>query len=149
MIRVERAIRIEADASTAWRVLGDFGATDLAPGICKRITVEGAGIGAVRTMVLEDRFGGGYVQERLETFDAVERFMSYRIVDSGPVPFADYVGTIRVTPAGASACVVVMTSSFVPVEIDEEVARSMSVSNIETALANARRAVLALKTPGI
>lgn len=147
MVRVERAIRIEASANRAWEVLGNFAAADLAPGICKRITVEGSGIGAVRTMVLEDRFGGGYVQERLESFDAVERFMSYRIVDSGPVPFADYVGTIRVTPAGPSACVVVMTSAFVPVEIDDDTARSMSVSNIETALANARRAVLALNTP--
>lgn len=143
MIRVERAIRIAAPATLAWEVLGDFAAADLAGGICKRITVEGAGVGAVRTMVLEDRFGGGYVRERLESFDPVDRFMSYRMIDSGPVPFADYVGTIRVTPAGPDACVAVMTSAFVPVEIDEEAARQMSISNIETALANARQAVLA------
>lgn len=143
MVRVERAIRIAAPAALAWEVLGDFAAASLAPGICKRITVEGAGVGAVRTMVLEDRFGGGYVQERLESFDAAERFMSYRLIDSGPVPFADYVGTIRVTPAGPVACVAVMTSAFVPVEIDEDTARQMSASNIEKALGNARLAVLA------
>lgn len=143
MIRVERAIRIEAPAVLAWEVLGDFAAADLAAGICKRITVAGAGVGAVRTMVLEDHLGGGYVRERLESFDPADRFMSYRMIDSGPVPFADYVGTIRVTPAGPDACVAVMTSAFVPVEIDEETARQMSISNIETALANARQAVLA------
>lgn len=143
MIRVERAIRIAAPAVLAWEVLGDFAATDLAGGICKGITVQGTGVGAVRTMVLEDRLGGGYVCERLESFDPVDRFMSYRLIDSGPVPFADYIGTIRVTLAGPEACVAVMTSAFVPVEIDEEIARQMSVSNIETALANARQAVLA------
>ena len=143
MIRVERAIRIAAPAALAWKVLGDFAATDLAAGICKRITVEGAGVGAVRTMVLDDRFGDGYVRERLESFDPVDRFMSYRLIDSGPVPFADYIGTIRVTPAGPDACVAVMTSAFVPVEIDEETARQISISNIETALANAWQAVLA------
>ena len=148
MIRVERAIRIDASAEAAWAVLGDFAAAHIAAGICKRITVEGSGVGAVRTMVLEERLGGGSVQERLEAFDAAERFMSYRLVDSGPVPFADYVGTLRVTPAGPAACVAVMTSAFVPVEIDEDSARQISVTNIETALANARRAVLALSTPG-
>ena len=143
MVNVERAIRIASSASDAWRVLGDFEARNLAPGICKQITVEGSGVGAVRTMVLDDRFGGGYVKERLERLDIDERFMSYRMIDSGPVPFADYVGTIRVTPAGPDACVAVMTSAFVPVEIDDETARQMSAHNIEIALANARRAVLA------
>jgi hypothetical protein len=142
MIRVERAIRIAAPAALAWEILGDFAARHLAAGICKAITVAGEGVGAVRTMVLEDRYGGGYVQERLEGFDAKDRSMIYRIIDSGPVPFADYTGTVRVTPAGPDACVAVMTSAFVPVEIDEESARQMSVWNIETALENARRAVL-------
>lgn len=143
MIRVERAIRIAAPATLAWEVLGDFAATDLAAGIVKSITVEGAGVGAVRTMTLGDRFGEGCVRERLESIDPVDRFMTYRMIDSGPVPFSDYIGTIRVTPAGPGACVAVMTSAFIPVEIDEETARQMSVLNIETALANARRAALA------
>jgi len=142
MVRVQRAIRVAAPASAAWKVLGDFHALDLAAGICKEITVQGEGIGAVRTMVLDDRFGGGYVQERLEQFNDTERTMSYRMVDSGPVPFADYVGTIRVTPAGPSNCVVVMTSSFVPVEIDDASAERLSIDNIERALANARDAIL-------
>lgn len=142
MVRVQRAIRVPAPASVAWEVLGDFRALDLAAGICKQITVAGAGIGAVRTMVLDDRFGGGYVQERLEQFDAAERTMTYRMVDSGPVPFADYVGTIRVTPAGPEQCVVVMTSCFVPVEIDESSAERLSIDNIERALANARAATV-------
>jgi hypothetical protein len=144
MIRIERAIRIEAPADLAWRVLGDFSLSELLEGICTRVTVDGAGIGAVRTMFLEPRLGGGYVKERLESFDADDRYMSYRMVDSGPVPFGDYLGSIRVTPAASEACVVVMTASFVPVEIEDEAARAISVTNITTALANARKAILRL-----
>jgi hypothetical protein len=149
MIRVERAIRIAVPAETAWQVLGDFAIPELIAGICKRVDVEGEGIGAVRTMHIEDHLGGGCVKERLVSLDLADRHMVYRMVDSGPVPFGDYVGSLRVTPAGPDACVVVMTSSFVPVEIDEATARQISISNIETALENARRAALrrAGKTP--
>jgi hypothetical protein len=142
MIRVERAIRIAVPAATAWQVLGDFSLAELSAGICKRVEVEGAGVGAVRTMYIEDHLGGGHVKERLISLDVQDRYMTYRMVDSGPVPFGDYVGSIRVTPAGPDACVVVMTSSFVPVEIEEATARQISISNIETALENARRAAL-------
>ena len=145
MVRVQRAIRIPAPASAAWQVLGDFRAPELGAGIVKEIIVEGEGVGAVRTMILDDRWGGGYVQERLEAIDATDRTMTYRMVDSGPVPFADYVGTIRVTPAGPDQCVAVMTSCFVPVEIDDATAERMSIDNIERALANARAAIVSKK----
>lgn len=141
MVRVERAIRIPAPAALAWRVLGDFGLADLKDGICDTVTVAGDGVGALRTMTLAAAWGGGSVRERLEELDPGERYMRYRLVDSGPVPFADYEGSIRVTPAGPDACVAVMTSRFVPVEIDEPTARGMSVANIERALENARSAI--------
>jgi hypothetical protein len=148
MIRVERAIRIEAPADLAWQVLGDFTLGELIEGICTRVVVEGEGIGAVRTMFLEPRLGGGCVKERLECLDANDRYMRYRMVDSGRVPFGDYLGSIRVTPAGSEACVVVMTASFVPVELEDEAARAISVTNITTALANARKAIMRqLDTP--
>lgn len=141
MIRVERAIRIPVSADVAWYVLGDFALRDLKDGICDAVTVSGDGVGAIRTMTLAAAWGGGSVRERLEELDVADRYMRYRLVDSGPVPFADYEGSIRVTPAGPDACVAVMTSRFVPVEIDESTARGMSVSNIERALSNARAAL--------
>ena len=142
MISVERAIRIEAPADVAWEVLGDFTLSKLIEGILTHVTLEGSGVGTVRTMHLVAKFGGGYVKERLEEYDAVDRFMRYRMVDSGPIPFADYLGSIRVTPAGPAACVALMTASFVPVDIDEGTARGISVGNITQALENARKAVL-------
>lgn len=146
MVCVERAIRIPVPAHVAWRVLGDFALTDLKAGICDAVTVAGVGVGAIRTMTLAAAWGGGAVLERLEELDATDRYMRYRLVDSGPVPFADYEGSIRVTPAGPDACVAVMTSRFVPVEIDDASARDMSVANIERALANARRAAVHIAT---
>jgi hypothetical protein len=142
VIRVEQAIRIEAPAAVAWQVLGNFAIPELIEGICTHVTVVGSGPGAVRTMHLAEKFGGGCVKERMEQLSEADRYMSYRMVDSGPVPFGDYVGSIRVTPAGEKACVVVMTAAFVPVEMDEEAARGISVGNITTALANARAAVM-------
>lgn len=142
MIQVQRAIRIPVPADVAWDILGDFSVQELMAGICTRVTVEGTGVGAVRTLYIEPRFGAGVVRERLESLDLANRHMTYRIVDSGPVPFADYIGSVRVTPAGPDACVAVMTSSFVPVEIDAEAARALSVGNIEGALENARQAAI-------
>lgn len=144
MVRVERAIRIPVNAEVAWQVLGDFSLRHLSAGICESVTVDGTGVGMVRTMTLVPAWGGGSVRERLEELDAVERYMRYRLVDCGPVPFADYEGSVRVTPAGPDACVAVMTSRFVPVELDDDTARAMSAANIERALANARSAATAL-----
>jgi hypothetical protein len=141
MICVERAVRIEAPIEVAWEILGDFSLRELVADICTHVDVKGSGVGAVRTMHLAPRFGSGYVQERLESLDERDHYMTYRMVDSGPVPFADYIGSIRLTPAGPAACVAVMTSRFVPVELDDETARSISVTNIETALKNAREAI--------
>jgi hypothetical protein len=148
MITVERAIRIPVTADIAWQVLGDFSLGRLSAGICSRVTVEGEGVGMVRTMHLVDSWGGGYVRERLEELNPEDRYMRYRLIDSGPVPFADYLGSIRVNPAGPDACVAVMTSRFVPVEISDETARKMSEGNIEKALSNARAAALALASGG-
>lgn len=146
MVTVERAIRIPVPAELAWNVLGDFSLRHLTAGICESVEVEGDGVGAIRTMHLVAAWGGGSVRERLEELQAADRYMRYRLVDCGPVPFGDYEGSVRITPAGPHACVAVMTSRFVPVELDDETARAMSAGNIERALANARAAALQLAT---
>jgi hypothetical protein len=149
MVRVERAIRIEAPAEVGWDVLGDFSLKEIAQGICTRVEVEGAGVGAVRTMYIAATWGDGYtggaevyVRERLEIYDADERCMSYRLIDAGPLPFGDYVGTARVVAAGPGQCIAVMTSAFVPVELDDAAAATLSRNSIDLALANVRAAAL-------
>jgi hypothetical protein len=147
MVRVERAIRIAAPATAGWEVLGDFSLREMSQGICTRVEVEGSGIGAVRTMYIAAEWGNGCtggaevcVKERLEAYDPTERFMSYRLIDAGPVPFGDYVGTARIVAAGPHRCIAVMTSAFVPVEIDDDAAAALSRNSIDLALANLRSA---------
>ena len=108
---------------------------------------SGAGIGAVRTMYIAGTWGDGYtggaevyVKERLESYDENERCMTYRLVDAGPLPFADYLGSARLVCAGPDRCIAVMTSAFVPVEMDDEAAAALSRGSIDLALANLRAA---------
>jgi hypothetical protein len=149
MIRIERAIRIAAPAAVTWEVLRDFSLAEIARGICTRVEVSGSGVGAVRTMYMAATWGDGYtggaeayVRERLETLDEAERYMTYRLIDIGPLPFADYLGTARVVAAGPGQCVAVMSSAFVPVEIDEATAQELSRGSIDLALSNLRDAAL-------
>jgi hypothetical protein len=147
MVRVERAIRIAAPRQVAWEILGDFAATEIAGGICTRIEVDGTGIGAVRTMYIAATWGAGYtggaavsVRERLESYDAAECSMTYRLIDAGPLPFGDYVGTAKLVAAGSEHCIAVMTSAFVPVELDDTAAAELSRGSIDLALSNLRAA---------
>jgi hypothetical protein len=147
MVRIERAVRIAAPAATAWRVLGDFSAAEIAAGICSRIEVDGSGIGAVRTMYIAGTWGDGYtggaevyVKERLESYDDSERCMTYRLIAAGPLPFADYLGSARLVCAGPDRCIAVMTSAFVPVEMDDAAAAALSRGSIDLALGNLRAA---------
>jgi hypothetical protein len=147
MVRVERAVRIAAPIEVAWEILGDFSAAEIAGGICSRIDVSGSGIGAVRTMHMAPTWGDGYtggadvyVRERLESYDAAECSMTYRLVDAGPLPFGDYVGSAKLIAAGPGQCIAVMTSAFVAVELDDAAAAALSRGSIDLALANLRSA---------
>lgn len=83
---------IPAPASEVWKVVGDFnGLTKFSPAIAQS-TVEGEGVGALRTLQLAE---GGTIVERLESYDADERTLSYSIVES-PLPLKDYLSTMRV-----------------------------------------------------
>lgn len=101
--------RVGASADDVWRLMSEFGG--LVPwndGI-ESCTVEGEGVGAVRTIGM----GGGFsLQERLEAHDADERHYAYAIVGDPPLPFRDYLAHVRVAPAGEGACVVDWRSSF-------------------------------------
>jgi carbon monoxide dehydrogenase subunit G len=109
MGKIEVVQEIAAPASAAWEKLSDFGGIGKwMPGV-ERCDVEGDGIGAVRHIVFPG--GGGGVKERLESFDAEGRSLSYAITE-GPMPVQDYLATIRVSETGENACRVDWTASF-------------------------------------
>ena len=116
-------IAVEADyaasAAKVWAKLGDFGGIGAwMPGVAK-CEVAGAGVGATRTISM----GPMKVVEKLESFDAAARRLTYSIVE-GPMPTRDYLATIVVRETGPGRCHVDWTASFeLPPGLAEEQVR--------------------------
>lgn len=92
---------VAASADDVWRIMSDFGGiepNDMIAGC----TMEGEGVGAVRTIALN---GGGEIIERLEAQDDGARTFTYAIINDSPLPLKDYVSTVKVSGDGASATV--------------------------------------------
>ena len=100
---------VDAGADRVWELFRDFGGiTRFSDGI-QSCTVEGEGIGAVRTLDM----GGLKLQERLEAFDDGGRTLSYAIIGDHPLPFDNYLSTIKVVDQG-DACTVEWSSTYDP-----------------------------------
>jgi len=83
---------LNASANAVWQAVGNFGGIRAYVPVVQTCTVEGKGVGAVRTLTLE---GGALVTERLEARDAKARILTYSILTS-PLPIEGYVATMRV-----------------------------------------------------
>lgn len=73
-------------------------------------------VGATRSLCFPE---GPPVRERLEAIDERDHHYVYRLIDSGPMPVTDYVGEVRITPAGPDACCLKVTATCSPVGIDK------------------------------
>lgn len=98
---------ITASADTVWELLGDFNGLAQWMGAIATSTLEGSGLGALRTLTLAD---GGVIVEKLESHDDDARTFSYSIV-SGPLPVADYLSSMTVTALDDGRCTVKWTGS--------------------------------------
>ena len=108
--------RVAAPAERVWALLSDFGGlADLSPMI-QSCTVEGEGVGAVRTLGMP---GGATLQERLEGHDERQKTFSYSIIGNNPLPFTGYLSTVKVEPDGRDACLVDWRGRFTPKGDDE------------------------------
>ena len=112
--RFSAAESIDASVERIWHLLSDFGNMDVVKGFCRAVHVQGSGAGAVRTFELFEEAGGGTVSERIEQFDSQAHYFSYRVFDIGPLPFVDYVGSIRLASAGSGRCVIIYRAEFMP-----------------------------------
>ena len=108
MASVARTARINASAADVWEIVRDFNGVAEWIGPVVESTMEGEGVGAVRTVILE---GGAEVQERLEALDDHDKSLTYSIVAS-PLPISDYLSTIKVSAASDSECDVDWSSTF-------------------------------------
>lgn len=112
MATVRIVERIEAPAAKVWNVVSDFGDLGfLGSEVVKKVTVEGEGLGCIRSIELA---AGGVIDERLESYDADSFRFSYRIVNDAPVPFENYRSMFSLRPLGAAATELEWSGNFEP-----------------------------------
>lgn len=139
MTTVEVKEKVGAPADAVFRDISNFGAVDRLE-VVESCTVEGSGVGAVRTINLANNMGK--VIERLESYDPNARTYSYRIInDDCPLPVDGYVATVRVLEDGPNACTVEWTGVFQPKGAPEEAVRPMIEGIYTGGIAVTRRAV--------
>lgn len=110
MSSVNMNTRINASAEKVWQIVRDFNGLPVFMAPIKKSTMEGSGVGAVRTLTLGE---GPPIVEKLEKFDDQAKTLSYSIVTS-PLPLTDYYSTMEVVDLAAGQCELKWYSTFQP-----------------------------------
>jgi mxaD protein len=96
VVHVRDSFEVPVDA--VWSYFRDFGGLMKWGGsMVKSCTVEGEGVGAVRTLSLAQ---GNPLRERLVQFDDADRSFSYAIIGPRDLPVDDYVGSVKLRADG-------------------------------------------------
>jgi hypothetical protein len=109
--KVSMSTRINASADKVWKLVSDFNGLPVFISAIKKSTMEGSGVGALRTLTLDG--GGPPIVEKLEKFDDQAKTLSYSIVTS-PLPVKDYFSTVEAIDLGAGQCELKWYSTFQP-----------------------------------
>ena len=128
---------VKASADAVWEQLSDFGG--IKPGgAIESVSVEGEGVGMVRTMNLS----AGRVVERLDRHDSSNRIFTYSIInEDSPLPFSDYSATVVITDNGDGSSTVNWTGTFEPRGVDEAQAINVATGIYAGAIKGARIAL--------
>ena len=110
MANVSMNATIAASAAEVWKIISDFNGLPKFVAAVVNSTMEGSGIGAVRTLTLGD---GGQILEKLESLDEPAQSLTYSIVTS-PLPLENYLATVQVKDLGGNQCEIVWSSTFDP-----------------------------------
>jgi hypothetical protein len=81
MIQISHKITIHLPADAIWQVISDFGAASQYLAGVVSCTIEGAGVGAQRTLISAD---GSAIVERLEALDTAAYQLSYALLTDTP-----------------------------------------------------------------
>jgi hypothetical protein len=115
MLRVEAEHVFALPVDTLWAILGDFGQTGKWSGRPPEACVqEGAGIGALRTLTIED---GRVIVDRLEA--QTPHSYTYSVV-SGPLPFKSYRATMAVEAIDANTSRFRWIGDFEPLGLSDD-----------------------------
>ena len=107
MTRVACKTTIHVSADAIWQVIGDFrAACQYLPGV-GNCTVEGAGVGALRTLTTAD---GSAIVERLETLDEATHQLSYALLTD--TPFRNNLTIIAVRELGPNQAELSWSATF-------------------------------------
>ena len=110
MANVSMNATIPASAAEVWKIISDFNGLPKFVAAIVNSTMEGSGIGAVRTLTLGD---GAQIVEKLEALDEKAQSLNYSIVNS-PLPLENYLATVQVKDLGGNQCEIVWSSTFDP-----------------------------------
>tara|TARA_R110001583_G_scaffold130834_1_gene282513 strand:+ start:7257 stop:7748 length:492 start_codon:yes stop_codon:yes gene_type:complete len=107
-LHVSKEVTVNASPDTTWKMIGDFNHLDVwHPVVVGSVLTHGK---TSDTRLLTLGNGATMNEEQLSRNDA-ERSYTYAILTS-PLPVADYVSTISVTPAADGKSTVTWSSSF-------------------------------------
>ena len=90
-----RTVTIHVPADAIWQVISDFGVAGQYLAGVVECTVEGAGVGVLRTLTSAD---GSAMVERLETLDGASQRLSYALLTD--TPFSNCLTTMAVRDLG-------------------------------------------------
>ena len=119
-------IIIHVPADTIWQVISDFGAAGQYLAGVVDCTVEGEGVGSLRTLTSAD---GSTIVERLETLDAASQRLSYALLTD--TPFGNCLTTMAVRDLGPNQAELAWSATFEP----DGLPASEAVDLLEGALA--------------
>jgi hypothetical protein len=127
MTRASCKTTINKTADAIWRVISNFGAAGQYLSGIVSCTVEGKGIGALRTLTSAD---GSTVIERLETLDESARQLSYTLLTD--TPFRNCLTTMAVRDLGPGLAELEWYSTFEPEGIPMSEAADMLEGALST-----------------
>lgn len=81
MPHATQVIIIHAAVESIWKIISDFEAGSKYLAMVAHCTVQGSGVGALRTLTYLD---GGVILERLETLDEVTHHLAYTLLSDTP-----------------------------------------------------------------
>ncbi len=132
MTQATCTVVIHVPADAIWQVISDLGAAGRYLAGVVDCTVEGEGVGALRTLTSAD---GGAIVERLETLDAASQRLSYALLTD--TPFRNCLTTMAVRDLGSNEAELAWTATFQP----DGLPASEAVDLLEGALAENCRAL--------
>ncbi len=100
---------INKSASAVWSIIQEFvGIEKYVPAIAQS-SLDGEGVGALRTCVLQD---GAQLQERLVELNDKNRTLQYAVLDPSPLPMKNYVSTMKVQDKGNGTCELIWSCTY-------------------------------------